>query len=141
MPISVHVTEGLLSTSGKREVLPRLADAVLRAHGLTGNAFMAPNVIGHLLVSAESESYVGGKAQSLAVIEVKVPMLTFANTQIKQAFVTAATDLIDELKAGSHPRERTFVNVTYAVDGSWGIGGKAYSNDELGTAIQQAATD
>ena len=30
---------------------------------------------------------------------------------------------------------RTYVNVTYAVDGTWGIAGRAYTNDELGTAI------
>jgi len=29
--------------------------------------------------------------------------------------------------------------VTYAVDGAWGIGGKAYSNAEIGEAIQQGA--
>jgi phenylpyruvate tautomerase PptA (4-oxalocrotonate tautomerase family) len=64
-----------------------------------------------------------------------VPAITFPDDAVKQAFVGAVTDIIDRLKAGSHPRERTFVNVTYAVDGTWGIGGKAYSNAELGAAI------
>jgi hypothetical protein len=31
------------------------------------------------------------------------------------------------------------VNVTYAVDGTWGIAGKAYTNDDLGSAIAGAA--
>jgi len=140
MPISVHVTQGLLTPPGAREVLPLIADALLRAHGLSGNRFMTPNVIGHVFVSAESESYVGGKAQSLAVVEVKVPATTFPNAEVKQAFVGEVTDIIDRLSNNGHPRERTFVNVTYAVDGAWGIAGKAYSNAELGEAIQQAAT-
>jgi phenylpyruvate tautomerase PptA (4-oxalocrotonate tautomerase family) len=140
MPISVHVTQGLLTPRGAREVLPLVADALLRAHGLSGNRFMTPNVIGHLIVTPESESYVGGKPQSLAVVEVKVPATTFPNSEVKQTFVSAVTDIIDQLKAGSHPRERTFVNVTYAVDGAWGIGGKAYSNVELGEAIQRGAS-
>lgn len=139
MPISVHVTQGLLTAQGEREVLPLLADALLRAHGLSDNRFMVPNVIGHVIVSPESRSYVGGKSQSLAVIEVKVPAATFPNDEVKQAFVTAATNIIDELSADTHARERTFVNVTYAVDGTWGIGGKAYSNVELGEAIQRNA--
>jgi phenylpyruvate tautomerase PptA (4-oxalocrotonate tautomerase family) len=96
---------------------------------------MSPNVIGHLVVSPEADSYVGGKPQSLAIVEVKVPAITFPDDAVKQAFVGAVTDIIDRLKAGSHPRERTFVNVSYAVDGTWGIGGKAYSNAELGAAI------
>lgn len=139
MPISVQVTKGLLTARGERDVLPRVAEALLRVHGLTGNTFMTPNVIGHLLVSQESESYVGGGYQSLAVIEVKVPAATFPHAEVKQAFIGEVTDIIDELKAGAHPRERTFVNVTYAVDGAWGIGGKAYTNEELGAAIQAAA--
>jgi phenylpyruvate tautomerase PptA (4-oxalocrotonate tautomerase family) len=98
---------------------------------------MTPNVIGHLVVSEQSTSYVGGKPQSLAIVEVKVPSITFPTDEVKQTFVSAVTDIIDRHKAGSHPRERTFVNVTYALDGTWGIGGKAYSNAELKVAIQQ----
>src|SRR5579864_5033398 len=112
MPISVQVTKGLLTPNGESEVFPLIAHALLRTHGLSGNRFMTPNVIGHLVVSAESQTYVGGKPQSLAVVEVKVPALTFPNAQVKQAFVGAVTDIIDQFKAGSHPRERTYVNVT-----------------------------
>lgn len=139
MPISVQVSKGLLTPKGEREVFPLVTEALLKVHGLTGNPFLTPAVIGHLVVSQEGESYVGGKPQSLAVVEVKIPAITFPNAEVKQAFVTAVTDIIDRLKAGSHPRERTFVNVTYAVDGAWGIGGKAYSNADLGEAITQAA--
>lgn len=139
MPILVQVTEGLLSPQGEREVLSRVAEALLDAHGLAGNRFMTPNVVGHLVVNPESHSIVGGKALSLAVVEVKVPAVTFPNPEVKQAFVGAVTDIIDSLKSDSHPRERTFVNVTYAVDGAWGIAGKAYSNADLGAAVAQGA--
>ncbi|MCH8620947.1 4-oxalocrotonate tautomerase [Undibacterium sp. TS12] len=137
MPISVQVTTGLLTQDGEREVLPLVADALLRVHGLTGNKFMTPNVVGHLVVSPEARSYAGGKLQSLAVIEVKVPAVTFPNADVKQAFISEVTDIIDRLKKGTHPQERTYVNVTYAVDGTWGIAGKAYSNSEMGEAVQQ----
>ena len=140
MPISINVTQGLLTPQGEHEVLPLVAEALLRVHGLSANRFMAPNVVGHLIVSPESASYAGGKPQSLAVVEVKVPAATFPNAEVKQAFVSAVTDIIDRLNTGAHPRERTYVNVTYAVDGTWGIGGKAYSNAELGAAIQRAAS-
>jgi len=139
MPISIQVSKGLLSPDGEREVFPLVADALLRAHGLSGNRFMTPNVIGHLVVTPEAETYVGGKPQSLAIVEVKVPAVTFPNAEVKQAFVAEATDIIDRLKAGAHPRERTYVNVTYAVDGTWGIAGKAYSNTEMGEAVQRGA--
>lgn len=139
MPFSIQLTKNLLTPQGEREVFPRLAAALLKVHGLTGNAFMTPIVIGHVEVYPEERSFVDGKSQSLAVIELKVPPITFPTQEIKDAFVREATDIIHELRAGSHPRERTFVNVVYALEGSWGIGGKAYTNAALGEAIQLGA--
>jgi len=135
MPISVQVTRGLLTAEGERLIFGRIAEALLVAHGLEKNAFMKDNVIGHLVVSEESTSYVGGVAQSLAIVEVKAPSVTFADRAVREAFVKTVTDVVDALKAGQHPRSRTFVNVTYAVDGTWGIGGKAFTNADLGAAI------
>ncbi|MEP6792229.1 MAG: 4-oxalocrotonate tautomerase [Ramlibacter sp.] len=139
MPITVQLSQGLLTAQGERDIFKRVADALLQVHGLTGNAFMTQAVIGHVQVAPAGSSYAGGQPQSLAVIEAKVPATTFPAQEIKDAFVKSVTDIVDDLKAGPHPRERTFVNVTYAVDGSWGIGGKAYTNDALGAAIAAAA--
>ena len=139
MPISVQVTRGLLTAQGERQILPRLSQALLEVHGLADNPFMQRSVIAQLHVGEESSACVAGKSQSLAVIEVKVPSVTFRDRAVQQRFVEAATNAVDELKAGSHPKERTFVSVSYAVDGAWGIAGKAYSNDDLGQAIAAAA--
>ncbi|WP_317996754.1 hypothetical protein [Vulcanimicrobium alpinum] len=38
----------------------------------------------------------------------------------------------------SLPKDKTFANITHAIDGSWGIGEKAYTNDELGARIAAA---
>jgi phenylpyruvate tautomerase PptA (4-oxalocrotonate tautomerase family) len=139
MPISIQVTEGLLRPDGLRQVFPRIAQALLRAHGIEGNAFMEPAVIGHVQRFSEEDSYAGGQPGSLAVVEVKVPSITFPEQAVRDAFVQSVTDIIDELQTGRHPRSRTFVNVTYAVDGAWGIGGRAYTNAALGQAIAAAA--
>lgn len=135
MPIAIQLSPGLLTNEGQRSVFSRIAAILLEVHGLEGNKFMTPNVVGHVTVLPEGASYAEGTAQSLALIEVKVPAITFPNADVQRAFVSRVTDVIDELKAGHHPRSRTFVSVTYAVDGTWGIGGKAYTNAELGTAI------
>lgn len=138
MPISVQVTRGLLTPAGEQQIVARVAEALLQAHGLAKNSFMRENVIGHLLVCEEAASYVGGKAESLAVIEVKVPSVTFRERAAQQSFVEVVTNAVDELSTGKHPRNRTFVNVTYAVDGAWGIAGKAYTNEDIGSAIAAA---
>jgi phenylpyruvate tautomerase PptA (4-oxalocrotonate tautomerase family) len=139
MPILIQLSAGLLSPEGEKTIFPRVARALLDVHGLADNGFMTPNVIGHVVVTPSADTYAGGEAQSLAVIEVKVPSVTFPSPEVKQAFVAKVTDIVHELRAGDHPRSRTFVNVTYAVDGTWGIGGKAYTNAELGQAIASAA--
>jgi len=139
MPISVQVTRGLLTEAGERQILARVASALLEAHGLAQNSFMRANVIGHLSVSESADTYVGGQAQSLALIELKVPSVTFRDRATQQRFIEAVTNIVDELSTGEHPKSRTFVNVSYAVDGAWGIGGRAYANEELGAAIQRAA--
>jgi phenylpyruvate tautomerase PptA (4-oxalocrotonate tautomerase family) len=135
MPLLIQVSRGLLTPEGERSIFKRVARALLEAHGLEENPFMKQNVIGHLAVSEEADSFVGESPASLAVIEVKVPSVTFQGRAVQEAFVARVTDIVDELKAGAHPRSRTFVNVTYAVDGTWGIAGKAYTNDDLGSAI------
>ena len=135
MPISIQVTQGLLTSDGQRRVFSRIAEILLDVHGLKGNRFMADHVIGHVTTLPEGSGYVAGKPQSLAVIEVKVPSVTFVTREAQQAFVARVTDVIDELQAGTHPRSRTYVNVTYAVDGAWGIEGRAYTNADLGAAI------
>lgn len=118
MPITVQVTRGLLTPEGERQVVSRIAHALLDSHGLAENAFMRANVIGHLVVAEEGAAYVGGRAESLAVVEIKVPSVTFQDRAVQQRFVEEATRIIDELRAGDHPKERTFVNVAYAVDGA-----------------------
>ena len=140
MPISIQITRGLLTPDGQRDIFPRVARALLDAHGLQDNPFMRQNVIGHLVVTEEALSFAGGKAGSLAVIEVKVPSVTFRDRKSQEDFVAAVTNIVDEFKAGTHPRSRTFVNVVYAVDGPWGIGGRAYTNEDLGAAIAASAS-
>lgn len=136
MPITIQLSPGLLTKEGERTVFARIADALLEVHGLGDNAFMRDNVLGHVEVFPEGASYAGGMRQSLAVVEVKVPSVTFSTSEIRETFVKRVTDIIDELKAGSHPRSRTYVNVTHAVEGTWGIAGKAYTNADLAAAIR-----
>jgi phenylpyruvate tautomerase PptA (4-oxalocrotonate tautomerase family) len=140
MPISVQVTRGLLTPQGEREIVPRIGRALLQVHGLADNEFMQENVVGTVQVTEQSATYVGGKRQSLAVVELKVPSVTFRDRAMQQTFIDSVTGLIDELKAGDHPKSRTFVHVVHALDGAWGIGGHAYTNDELGRAIAGART-
>jgi phenylpyruvate tautomerase PptA (4-oxalocrotonate tautomerase family) len=73
------------------------------------------------------------------VVELKVPSFALPSAAQKAGFVKEATDIVFNAAEGHHPRERIFVNMVYAVDGLWGIGGKAYTNAELGDAVNRAS--
>lgn len=136
MPITISLTKGLLTPQGEREIHTRITAALLDVHGLAGNEFLTQTISGHVHVHPQECSFVGGKPQSLAIIEIKAPSVTFPNQEVKDHFVKQVTDLVDELKAGTHPRERTFVNVTHTLDGAWGIAGRAYTSQALEEGIR-----
>ena len=51
----------------------------------------------------------------------------------------ARADFFEEAAKGRIKREHIFSSVSYAVEGAWGIGGIAYSNSDLGSAVAAQA--
>ena len=139
MPITVTVPSGLMTDAAAADIVPRLSRALLARHGLTGNQFMAPIVIGSLNLLPKAHVYAGGRENDAIFIELKVPSVTFTSQEQRQGFLDDAHAILNELSNGRYPKERTFLNITYALDGSWGVGDKAYTNEQLGAAIAQAA--
>lgn len=136
MPLTVIATEGVFSPANKKKVIPLLSALMLKVHGLTGNKFMTPVVIGHLESVSPENIFSGGVPVTSVFIEWKVPSFGFGSQEILNEYVKEATDQVVELSEGKLSRKNVFVNVVYAVDGSWGIHGKAYTNAELGAAVQ-----
>ena len=137
MPITLTVPEGLLSSEAEALVFAELTDALLKVSQLSGNAFMTPNVVGTINVLPEGRVFSGGKPAAAALIELKLPGIALATNEAKQAFTEEATIIVERASNGRLSRDHIWTNIVYAVDGSWGIGGQAYSNTELIDAIQQ----
>jgi phenylpyruvate tautomerase PptA (4-oxalocrotonate tautomerase family) len=135
MPYQVIVTDGLLSDEAQQKVFAELTDLLLDLHGLGGNEFMTPNVIGEVTVVPKGKTFSGGKPADIAVIELKVPSFVLTDPEAKKAWVKSSTDILHAAAEGRLSRDRIYASVTYAVEGSWGIGGTAYDNAELGEAI------
>jgi hypothetical protein len=139
MPIQVIVPEGVLTPGAEVEAFRKLTDLLLRLHGLTGNRFMTPNVIGEVTVVPRGRTFSGGKPTDIAVFELKVPSFVLPTQALKDAWIAEGTAIIEEATAGRVKREHIFANVSYAVDGAWGIGGVAYNNVDLGSAVAAEA--
>jgi hypothetical protein len=135
MPIQIIVPEGALTPAAEAEAFRELTDLLLRLHGLSGNKFMTPNVIGEITVVPKGRTFSGGKPTDIAVFELKVPSFVLPTQELKDAWVADGTAIIEQAAAGRIKREHIFASVTYAVEGAWGIGGKAFSNADLSSAV------
>ena len=139
MPITLTVPEGLLSPEAQAQAFAGLTDAVLDVAGLTGNVFMAANVIGTINVLPAGHVLAAGKPVAAAFIELKLPEIALATPEAKRAFIEKATDVVEEAVEGRIEREHIWSNIVYAPEGAWGIAGHSYSNADLVGAIQNSA--
>lgn len=139
MPIQIIVAEGVLTAVAQADAFRKLTDLLLRLHGLSGNAFMTPNVIGEVTVVPKGRTFSGGQPTDIAVFELKVPSFVLPTQELKDAWIAQGTDIIEQAAGGRLKREHIFSSVSYAVEGAWGIGGIAYSNADLGAAVAAQA--
>ena len=135
MPLTLIITAGVIPANREQATIARLSETFLELHGLAGNKFLTPNVIGHIQVLARGSTYSGMKATPVAIVEWKVPSFAFTDRQVQTSYIEKATDIIREASGGTLPKEQIWINVTHTVDGPWGIAGRAYTNAELGSMI------
>ncbi|WP_321886243.1 tautomerase family protein [Paraburkholderia bannensis] len=141
MPITLTVSEGVLSADAEVQTFAALTQALLSVAQLEGNAFMTPNVIGTLNVIPASRVFSAGKPAAAAFVELTLPQIALATPEAKQAFTEKATTILEQAAGGRLARDRIWTNIVYAADGSWGIAGRAHSNADLVEAIQEAAIE
>ncbi|MGR6873125.1 4-oxalocrotonate tautomerase [Pseudomonas sp. HK3] len=139
MPIQIIMTEGLIEKTEAHKLHSDVSQAFLDAHEISDNAFMLPNVIGEVVFVEEGLTFSGKRINPIAIVELRVPSFTFGTQRQKDGFVEVVTDIVLDATAGKLAKTSIWVNAVYAVDGLWGIAGKAYTNDELRQGIQQAA--
>jgi len=137
MPLTLTLSEGVLPKGTEKQAYARLSDAMLKWHGLTGNKFVTPMVIGHINVIDKEHTFSGSKESPVAFVEWKVPSFAFADRKTQLGYVEEATNIIHEMSGGKHPKDRIWVNVLHAVDGGWGVNGAAMTNDELKAAASR----
>ena len=138
MPIQVILTEGLISEDDAQTLHQKIGQALLDHHQISNNAFMLPNIVGEVVFMKRSLTFAGLKNKPIAVVELRVPSFTFTTQAQRDSFVAEVTSLVLTAADGKLDKTSVWVNAVYAVDGLWGIGGKAYTNEQLGEAIQQA---
>lgn len=61
----------------------------------------------------------------------------FTSREVQLGYIEEATNIVHEMSGGKQPKEHIWVNVVHAVDGAWGIAGKAMTNTQLGDAVSK----
>lgn len=138
MPITLTIQEGVLTTEAEQRLFAGLTEILLDIAGLAGNRFMTPNVIGTINAVPASRIFSAGKPVAAAIIELTLPAIALATAEAKAAFIARATDAVEAAAEGRLERAHIWVNIVYAAEGSWGIGGRAYGSSDLIAAIQAA---
>lgn len=140
MPVQIIMTEGLISKETAQKIHSEVGETFLDVHGLSGNTFMTPNIIGEVVFVEKGLTFSGNEVKDIAIVELRVPAFAFGEQEQKTQFVERVTDIVLKATDGKLPIENIWVNAVYAVDGIWGIGGKNYTNEQLGEAIGTAAS-
>ena len=137
MPLTLTLTESVLPKGQEKVAYKRLAEAMLKWHGLTGNKVMTPNVIGTIHVLPKDHTFTGVDETPVVFIEWKVPSFAFADRAVQQGYFEETTNIIHEMSGGKHPKDKVFINVVHTVDGAWNFNGKAMTNAEIGAAVSK----
>ena len=135
MPLTLTLTEGVLPKGQENLAYKRLAEAMLKWHGLTGNTAMTPNVVGTIHLLPKEHTYTGLDETPAVFVEWKVPSVAFTDRKIQEGYFAEVTDIIHEMSGKKLPRDKVFINVVHAVDGAWNFNGKSMTNAEIGAEI------
>lgn len=137
MPITLTITQGLLPAGAEKKVFTKLCEAMLKWHGLTGNKTLTPNITGHVNVVPKGLSFAGLVEADVAFVEWKVPSFVFTKREVQEGYIEEATNIIYDAAEGRLEKSKIWINVLHAVDGAWGIGGVALTNQQLIGAVSQ----
>ena len=138
MPLTLTLTEGVLPAGQEKTAYRRLAEAMLKWHGLSGNEVITPNIVGSIHLLSGDQTFTGLHETPVAFIEWKVPSFAFADSKIQQGYFAEATDIIHDMSGGRQPKDRIFINVVHAVDGAWNFNGRAMTNTEMAAEVAKA---
>ncbi|WP_019925818.1 hypothetical protein [Nocardia sp. BMG111209] len=140
MPFTVIAPRGVLTESGETQLVPQLVDALIEFSGLAGNSFFAPIVGGHLHLLEPEHMSTGGVNRPVLLIELMLPGIGLPSVADRAGFIATATAIAAKHTVPGHPVDDIWMNIGYAAEGGWGIGGVAYTGDALVEAVTAASS-
>jgi phenylpyruvate tautomerase PptA (4-oxalocrotonate tautomerase family) len=127
--IDIVAPEGTFPGSSEQALLERATASLLKWEKTSTIPIAVANTAAYLHLLPKARVTAGGKADRV------VPVGSLKQEQ--RAGITAdITAIVGELAGEPNLRDRTWVLFHEAVDGGWGIAGRAYTNADLGEAVR-----
>lgn len=131
LAVDIVASSGVFDAAAEQSVVTRVYAALLAAIDATDDE-RASSIMGVTLHVVPAERVtIGGRVASSVRIDVVLPAIALASFRRRRRFIAEATAAIVALSSDPTIEERVVVRIMHSVDGGWGIGGHAFTNDEI----------
>ncbi len=129
--ITIFAPDGAFAPEVESMLLSRLHGALAAAVDATDNPELS-NIIGVALHVLPAARYtLGGVPATGVTIDVALPAVALSTFRRRKRFIEDATRVVADLASDDSTRERVHIQIKHLVDGGFGIGGTALTNDVL----------
>ncbi|HEY4441797.1 MAG TPA: tautomerase family protein [Candidatus Elarobacter sp.] len=138
--IDVYCAEGLFPAGSERALGEQMTAALLRAEGVTSPGPTHTNNTGfylHALPAACVQTAASASARTVRVQVITPPGVLSRDGQ--RQLVADATRIVAETCGDPSQTARTWVLLSEAADGGWGIAGTAFGREEFAALAAAAA--
>ena len=137
--IDVYAPIGVFPKGSERQVAEQLTRAVLRAEGVaTPGQFHLDNTAAYLHLMDPAHVHTAASASPRTVrIQVLTPPAVLSRDGQKQ-LVKEITDIVETITGDPGQRARTWVLLTEAAEGGWGMLGTAFGREEFAALAAKA---
>ena len=136
--IDIVAPEGTFPAASEAALLERVTACLLEWEKAAGIPLAVANTGAALHVLPRPRIAAGGKADGVVRVQVLTPAGALTQTQ-RAGITTGITGIVAELAGKPALHDRTWVLFHEAVDGGWGIGGRAYTNADIAAALRATA--
>lgn len=137
--VDVYAPAGLFPNGTERQLAEELTRAVLRAEGVASpGQFHLDNTAAylHLMEPARVHTAASGSARTVRV-QVLTPPAVLSREGQKQ-LVREITDIVTAISGDPGQKARTWVLLTEAAEGGWGLLGTAFGREEFAALAAKA---
>lgn len=131
MAVDIVASAGLFDTTAEQAVMANVFAAFIAAIDATDDERVSSIMGVTLHVVPAERMHMGGRIASSVRIDVILPAIALASFRRRRRFITDATTAVVAVSSGPTIQDRVVVRIVHSVDGGWGVGDHAFTNDEI----------